>query len=76
MLYSALVGHPASKRRNFKETSMGATTDKVKGMANELAGKAKQAAGKATDNDRLRAEGAGQELKGKTQQTVSSIVLL
>ena len=34
------------------------------------AGKAKQQAGKAVGNDRLRAKGAAQELKGDAQQTL------
>jgi uncharacterized protein YjbJ (UPF0337 family) len=49
---------------------MGATTDKVKGTANEMAGQAKQSVGKATGNDRMQAEGAGQEVKGKVQKSV------
>lgn len=49
---------------------MGSTTDKVKGAANEAMGNVKQAAGKATDNPRLHAEGAAQERKGEAQQTV------
>ena len=56
---------------------MGELTDKIKGNVNEAIGKAKQA---VADNDRpdsaaeadrnadLKAEGAGQELKGKGQQ--------
>ena len=39
-------------------------------MANEAVGNVKQAVGKATDNDKLRAEGKAQELKGEAQQTV------
>lgn len=49
---------------------MSSTTDKVKGMANEAVGNVKQGVGKATDNDRLRAEGKAQELKGEAQQAV------
>ena len=37
---------------------MGSTTDKIKGHANEAAGKVKQRVGKAVGNDRLRAKGA------------------
>ncbi len=48
---------------------MGATTDRVKGAANQAVGNAKQAVGRATGNDRMQAEGAGQELKGKVQST-------
>ena len=47
---------------------MGATTDKIKGAANEAIGKAKQGVGEATGSDRLQGEGAIQEVKGKGQQ--------
>jgi len=46
---------------------MGEFTEKAKGLANEAAGNTKQAIGKATDNERLRAEGAAQERKGEAQ---------
>lgn len=46
---------------------MGELKDKAKGLANEAAGNVKQAIGKATDNERLRAEGAAQERKGEAQ---------
>lgn len=49
---------------------MGCTSDKVKGMANEAVGNVKQGVGKATDNDKLRAEGVVQEKKGEAQQAV------
>ena len=49
---------------------MGATTDKVKGAANEAIGKAKQGVGEAVGSDRLQGEGAVQEIKGKGQQAL------
>ena len=49
---------------------MSSTSDKVKGMANEAVGNVKQGVGKATDNDKLRAEGKAQELKGEAQQAI------
>ncbi|RJX81150.1 CsbD family protein [Pseudomonas sp. LS-2] len=49
---------------------MSSTGDKVKGMANEAVGNVKQGVGKATDNDKMRAEGKAQELKGEAQQAV------
>jgi uncharacterized protein YjbJ (UPF0337 family) len=49
---------------------MSSTGDKIKGMANEAVGNVKQGVGKATDNDKLRAEGKAQEVKGETQQKV------
>jgi uncharacterized protein YjbJ (UPF0337 family) len=56
-----------ASKRSF---DMGSVADKVKGAANEVVGKGKQAVGRATDNHRLEGEGAAQELKGKTQQAV------
>src|SRR5260221_9700002 len=53
-----------------KESSMGSTTDKVKGATNEAIGKAKQGMGEATGSDRLQGEGAIQEAKGKGQQAL------
>ncbi|MBS9476808.1 CsbD family protein [Ancylobacter radicis] len=52
---------------------MGSTADKAKGMANEAIGNVKQGVGKATGNDRLRVEGAVQELKGEGQQAKGEI---
>ncbi|BAF89529.1 MULTISPECIES: CsbD family protein [Azorhizobium] len=49
---------------------MGSTSDKISGMANEAMGNVKQGIGKATGNDRLRAEGKVQEIKGEGQQTL------
>ena len=59
---------------------MGELVDKIKGEFNEVVGKAKQAlAGDADDanrthaDDKLEAEGAGQELKGKGQKVLGSV---
>jgi uncharacterized protein YjbJ (UPF0337 family) len=49
---------------------MSGTTDKIKGAANEAAGKAKQGIGEAVGSDRLQGEGAVQEIKGKGQQAL------
>ena len=46
---------------------MGEFTDKAKGLGNEIAGNVKQAAGKATDNERLEGEGIAQEREGEGQ---------
>ena len=48
---------------------MGELKDKVKGNLNEAAGKLKQ----QSDNPETRDEGAGQEVKGKVQQTVGAV---
>ena len=47
---------------------MGELTEKAKGLANEAAGNVRQAVGKATGNERLRAEGVFQEREGEAQQ--------
>ena len=51
---------------------MGEFTDKVKGVANEVTGKVKQAVGRDGNDPSLEAEGAAQEGKGHVQQTVGN----
>ncbi len=46
------------------------TSDKIKGYANEAAGRLKQGVGKAVGNDRLTAKGAAQKMKGETQRAL------
>jgi uncharacterized protein YjbJ (UPF0337 family) len=47
---------------------MSATTDKIKGTANEAIGKAKQGIGEMTGSDKLKGEGLAQETKGDIQK--------
>ncbi len=47
---------------------MGSKTDKASGLANEAAGKLKQGFGNVVGSDKLKAEGAAQELKGDAQK--------
>ena len=47
---------------------MGSTADKASGLANEAIGKIKQGVGSAVGSDKLKAEGAAQELKGDAQK--------
>jgi uncharacterized protein YjbJ (UPF0337 family) len=47
---------------------MGSTADKASGLANEAAGKAKQGIGNMIGSDKLKTEGAAQELKGDAQK--------
>ncbi|WP_339540165.1 CsbD family protein [Pseudomonas sp. RA_5y_Pfl1_P24] len=49
---------------------MSSTSDKVKGVTNEVAGNVKQGVGKVTGDDKLRAEGVVQEKKGEVQKAV------
>jgi len=46
---------------------MGELVDKAKGVANSLAGKAKQAVADQTNDPELKAEGAAQDAKGAAQ---------
>lgn len=47
--------------------------DEAKGAAKDIAGSMKEAAGKATGNERLEAEGAGERLEGKVQKGVGAL---
>jgi uncharacterized protein YjbJ (UPF0337 family) len=47
---------------------MGSTADKASGLANEAAGKVKQGIGNVVGSDKLKEEGAAQELKGDAQK--------
>lgn len=47
--------------------------DTVKGAAKEATGSVKQAVGKATGNERLEAEGAGEKIAGKVQKGVGDL---
>ena len=42
--------------------------DKISNAAEDLGGKAKEATGKATDNERLEAEGQGDQTAAKAQK--------
>lgn len=50
---------------------MGSTTDRIKGLANEAVGNAKQGIGKVTGDQKLQAEGVAQEVKGEAQQATA-----
>jgi len=47
---------------------MGSTADKASGLVNEAIGKAKQGVGNVVGSDKLKGEGAAQELKGDAQK--------
>jgi uncharacterized protein YjbJ (UPF0337 family) len=68
-------GDPAGARcwrDENREVLMG-FTDKAKDKAEELAGKAKAAAGDATDNPDLEAEGRMQESKADVKQAAENV---
>ena len=52
---------------------MGEFTDKVAAAGNKIAGNVKEAVGKATDNEKLVAEGEAQQLKGTGQDVKGSV---
>jgi len=47
--------------------------DEAKGAAKDISGSLKEAAGKATGNERLQAEGAGERVEGKVQKGVGAL---
>jgi uncharacterized protein YjbJ (UPF0337 family) len=47
--------------------------DKAEGTAKNLAGTVKEVAGKATGNDRLKAEGKAEQVEGRTQKKIGEI---
>ena len=52
---------------------MGELKDKAKGLTNEAVGNIKQAAGKASKDGDLHAEGVAQERKGEAQQLAGKV---
>ncbi len=52
---------------------MGELKDTAKGVANEVAGNLKQAAGKSNNDPALDAEGKAQERKGELQEAVGKV---
>ena len=52
---------------------MGEFTDKLDAAGNKIAGAAKEAIGKATDNDKLVVEGEAQKAKGTGQDVKGSV---
>ncbi|MDP3174574.1 MAG: CsbD family protein [Phenylobacterium sp.] len=47
--------------------------DTAKGAAKDAAGSVKEAVGRATGNERLEAEGAGEKVAGKVQKGVGNL---
>jgi uncharacterized protein YjbJ (UPF0337 family) len=49
------------------------TKDKLEGTFHEVKGKAKEVAGKVSDNPKLEAEGTGEKMDGKIQEKIGEI---
>ncbi|WP_096713923.1 CsbD family protein [Microbacterium sp. SZ1] len=47
--------------------------DKIKNAAQDIAGKAKEAVGKATDNERLEAEGKADQVKADAKKAGENV---
>jgi uncharacterized protein YjbJ (UPF0337 family) len=52
---------------------MGEMIDKAKGIANQVAGKTKQAVGDATDRPDIQAEGEAQDAEGQGQNLKGTV---
>ncbi|MGJ4857298.1 CsbD family protein [Labrys sp. KB_33_2] len=52
---------------------MNSTTDKVKGIANKVAGSVKEGVGKAVGNQEMEADGAIQKAKGEVQEAKGKV---
>jgi uncharacterized protein YjbJ (UPF0337 family) len=59
-----------SKGRNAMKSS---TKDRAEGTFHELKGKAKEIAGKVTDNPKLEGEGTGEKIAGKVQEKIGQV---
>ena len=47
--------------------------DRVEGAAKNMGGKAKEAAGKLTGDEKLKAEGRADQMRGKTQNAIGGM---
>jgi uncharacterized protein YjbJ (UPF0337 family) len=47
--------------------------DRIEGAAKNMGGKIKEAAGKVTGDEKLKAEGRADQLEGKVQNTVGGV---
>lgn len=54
-------------KRDIDDVAGAGTTDKAEGSTRETVGRGKEAIGAATGDDSLRAEGMGDQAKGKAQ---------
>jgi uncharacterized protein YjbJ (UPF0337 family) len=49
------------------------TKDKLEGTFHEVKGKAKEVAGKLSDNPKLETEGTGEKMAGKVQEKIGEV---
>ena len=60
-------------RAVVEDTPAGVVRDKIKNAAQDLTGKAKEAIGNATDNDKLVAEGKADQVKADAKKTGENV---
>jgi uncharacterized protein YjbJ (UPF0337 family) len=70
---SVAASQPKLARITRRRSPMGSKTDQIKGYANKATGKVRQGIGKAIGNDRMRAKGAAQEVKGEAQKAMGKV---
>lgn len=59
--------------RTSESTMNSSTKDKVEGTFHEVKGAIKEAAGKLTDNPKLKAEGTVEKIAGKAQEKIGEV---
>jgi uncharacterized protein YjbJ (UPF0337 family) len=64
---------PARAKSERRNTVKSSTKDRAEGTYHELKGKAKEIAGKVTDNPKLKAEGTGEKIAGKVQEKIGRV---
>jgi uncharacterized protein YjbJ (UPF0337 family) len=62
-----------SRQGEFRRRESDMDDDRVKGSAQNLKGKAKEAAGKALGDEKLKAEGRGDQAAGKIRNAVGGL---
>jgi uncharacterized protein YjbJ (UPF0337 family) len=72
-LPSAVTTFVIFKHRQKELKMKTSTKDKTEGIAKDIAGSFKEAAGKAVGNPRLEADGKAEKVKGKVQTKVGEI---
>jgi uncharacterized protein YjbJ (UPF0337 family) len=55
------------------ESMKSSTEDQVEGTLHQVKGRAKEVAGKLTDNPKLEGEGTGEKIAGKVQEKIGQV---
>jgi len=67
------IGGTGATKTNDRESTMNDAADKMKHKGEELGGKAKEAAGKLTNNDDLEAEGRADQTSANLKQAGDNV---